>query len=112
MNTLRYKDYIGSVDFSEADNVFFGKIEGIGALVDYEGESVEDLKNSFREAVDDYLLFCEDEGIVSEKSFTGKMDLDFSPDLQMSVANMAKKAGMSINAFVRSVLERHVAAML
>ena len=29
MNTLTYKGYIGSVSFSEKDNVFFGKIEGI-----------------------------------------------------------------------------------
>ncbi len=112
MNTLKYKDYIGSVDFSEADNVFFGKIEGIGALVNYEGESVVGLKNAFKEAVDDYIDFCQDEGIVPEKSFTGKMDLELSPDLQMNVTAMAKKAGMSINAFIRSVLERHVAAML
>lgn len=112
MNTLRYKDYIGSVDFSEADNVFFGKIEGIGALVNYEGDSVEELRNAFKEAVDDYLIFCEDEGIIPEKSFSGKLDLDITPDLQMNVAALAKKAGMSINAFVRNVLERHVAAML
>ena len=29
MNTLKYKGFIGSVDFSEEDNIFFGKIEGI-----------------------------------------------------------------------------------
>lgn len=67
MNTLRYKDYIGSVDFSEADNVFFGKIEGIGALVNYEGDSVEELKNSFREAVDDYLLFVKMRALFQKK---------------------------------------------
>lgn len=112
MNTLKYKDYIGSVDYSAEDSVFYGKIEGIGDLVDYEGESVDELKSAFREAVDDYLVFCEDEGIVPQKSYSGKVDLDLTPDLQMNVANMAKKAGMSINAFVRSVLERHIAAML
>lgn len=29
MNTMTYKGYLGSVAFSEKDNVFFGKIEGI-----------------------------------------------------------------------------------
>lgn len=37
MNTLKYKDFIGSVAFSEADNVFFGKIEGIDGLIYFEG---------------------------------------------------------------------------
>ena len=32
MNTMTYKGYIGSVAFSEKDNVFFGKIEGINGL--------------------------------------------------------------------------------
>ena len=39
MNTLTYKGYIGSVSFSEKDNVFFGKIEGINGLVNFEGFS-------------------------------------------------------------------------
>lgn len=43
MNTLKYKDFIGSVAFSEKDNVFFGKIEGIDGLVNFEGESVAEL---------------------------------------------------------------------
>lgn len=112
MNTLKYKDYIGSVDYSAEDSVFYGKIEGIGDLVDYEGESVVELRNAFKDAVEDYLAFCKDEGVEPQKNFSGKLNLDITPDLQMNVATLAKKAGMSINAFVRKVLERHVAAML
>ncbi len=33
MNTMTYKGYLGSVAFSEKDNVFFGKIEGINGMV-------------------------------------------------------------------------------
>ena len=61
MNTLNYKGYIGSVAFSEKDNVFFGKIEGINGLVNFEGESVKELTDAFHEAVDDYLEFCKDQ---------------------------------------------------
>ena len=58
MNTLTYKDYTGSVNHSEKDNVFFGKIEGINALVNYEGDNIDELTNAFHEAVDDYLNYC------------------------------------------------------
>lgn len=54
MNTLTYKGYMGSVNFSEKDSVFFGKIEGIDGLVNFEGESVKELTEAFHEAVDDY----------------------------------------------------------
>lgn len=63
MNTLKYKDFIGSVAFSEADNVFSGKIEDIDGLVNFEGESVAELTNAFHEAVDDYLAYCAEDGI-------------------------------------------------
>ena len=58
MNTLTYKGYIGTVNFSDKDNVFFGKIEGIDGLVNFEGESVKELTNAFHQAVDDYLEYC------------------------------------------------------
>ena len=61
MNTLKYKDFIGSVAFSEGDNVFFGKIEDIDGLVNFEGESVAELTNAFHKAVDDYLAYCAEE---------------------------------------------------
>ena len=28
-NTMQYKDYLGSVEFSEKDNLFYGKVLGI-----------------------------------------------------------------------------------
>ena len=63
MNTMTYKGYLGSVSFSEKDNVLFGKIEGVNALVNFEGETVKELKNAFHEAVDDYLAYCDEQGI-------------------------------------------------
>ena len=51
MNTMTYKGYLGSVAYSEKDNIFFGKIEGIDGLVNFEGESVSELKAAFHEAV-------------------------------------------------------------
>ncbi|MBE6265006.1 MAG: antitoxin HicB [Prevotella ruminicola] len=54
---MTYKGYIGSVAYSEKDQVFFGKVEGINGLVNFEGESVKELTEAFHEAVDDYLSY-------------------------------------------------------
>ena len=54
---MTYKGYNGSVAYSEKDQVFFGKIEGINGLVNYEAESVKELMYAFHEAVDDYIAF-------------------------------------------------------
>lgn len=112
MNTLTYKGYIGSVCFSEKDSVFFGKIEGINALVNFEGESVQELKKAFNEAVDDYLTYCIEEGIEPHKSYSGSLNVRISPDIHSKIATLAKQAGVSINAFIKEALEKQVASML
>ena len=112
MNTLKYKDYLGTVNFSEKDGVFFGKIEGIDGLVNFEGESVKELTKAFHDAVDDYIMYCEEEGIELHKSYSGSLNIRISPETHSCVAALAKQAGVSINAFIKSALEQKVAAML
>ncbi len=112
MNALKYKGYIGSVAFSEKDNVFFGKIEGIDGLVNFEGESVKELTDAFHEAVEDYLEYCKEEGIEPHKSYSGSLNIRISPEVHSKIAILAKQAGISINAFIKSAVEKQVATML
>lgn len=108
MNTLKYKGYIGSVAYSEPDKVFFGKLEGIDDLVNYEGESVMELTEAFHEAVDDYLIFCEEHNCKPEKSYSGSFNVRISPATHRDIANLAAEAGISINAFVKRALSEAV----
>ena len=55
---MQYEGYIGSVHYSNEDEVFHGKLEGIRDLVTYEGTDVESLKQAFHDAVSDYLETC------------------------------------------------------
>ena len=68
-NTIEYKDYVGNVEFSEEDEVFFGKVIGIRSLISYEGATVREVIKDFHNAVDDYLALCEVEGRESEKAY-------------------------------------------
>ena len=108
MNTMSYKGYLGSVAFSEQDNVFFGKIEGINGLVNFEGESVKELTEAFHEAVDDYLAYCEDEGITPDKSYTGVLNVRLTPDIHRQIAMLALQEGISINAYIKNAVEHKV----
>ena len=108
MNTMTYKGYLGSVAYSEKDQVFFGKIEGINGLVNFEGESVKELTKAFHEAVDDYLAYCKDEGIEPDKSYSGVLNVRLTPAIHRQIAILAQRAGMSINAFIRQVLAKEV----
>lgn len=112
MNTLTYKGYMGSVNFSEKDSVFFGKIEGIDGLVNFEGESVKELTSAFHEAVDDYLEYCKAEDIEPHKSYSGSLNIRITPEIHSRIATLAKQTGVSINAFIKKALENQIATML
>jgi predicted HicB family RNase H-like nuclease len=105
---MTYKGYIGSVAFSEKDSVFFGKIEGINGLVNFEGESVKELTEAFHEAVDDYLAYCEDEGIEPDKSYSGVLNVRLTPAIHRQIAMLARQAGLTLNAYIKDALEEKV----
>ena len=107
---MTYKGYIGSVAFSEKDNVFFGKIEGINGLVNFEGESVKELTEAFHEAVDDYLAYCKDESIEPDKSFSGVLNVRLTPAIHRQIAILARQAGMTLNAYIKEALQEKVEA--
>jgi len=105
---LTYKGFIGSVHFSTQDDVFFGKIEGINDLISFEGESVKELKKAFRNVVDEHIKDCERENIAVEKSYKGSFNLRLTPELHRRTAIAAKVQGITLNAFVRMVIEQNL----
>lgn len=111
MNTLSYKGYIGTVNFSEKDSVFFGKIEGIDGLVNFEGESVTELTEAFHDAVDDYIAYCEEEGLPLHKSYSGNLNIRINPETHSRLALYAKQKGVSLNAVISKSLDQAVLAM-
>lgn len=67
-NILYYKGYYGKIEYSAEDKVIYGKIMGIHSLISFESESATDIETEFHNAVDDYLSYCEEEGIEPEKT--------------------------------------------
>ena len=108
MNTMMYNGYLGSVNYSDKDQVFYGKIEGINGLVNFEGESVRELTEAFHEAVDDYLAYCENEGITPDKSYTGVLNVRLTPAIHRQIAMLALQEGISINAYIKNAVEHKV----
>lgn len=111
MNTISYKGFIGSVAFSEKDQVFFGKIEGIDGLVNFEGDSVSELTDSFHQAVDDYIAYCAEENLPLHKSYTGNLNIRINPETHSRLALAAKLAGISLNSLISQSLDKAVLSL-
>ena len=105
-NIMEYKGYIGSVEFSEEDGVFYGKVQGIRSLISYEGTNAKELVEDFHGAVDDYLSLCEAEGRVPEKAYKGSFNVRVSPELHRRAAQYAAAHQMTLNGFVESSIRQ------
>ena len=105
---LSYKGYFGSIHYNQEDRIFYGKIEFIRALISYEGKDADTLVAAFEEAVGDYLVTCEEQGIEPEKPFKGSFNVRIAPELHQQVAVAASQNGMSLNRFVAEALSQAV----
>ncbi len=103
-NTMEYKGYVGSVEFSEADGVFFGKVIGIRALLSYEGTNATELVEDFHGVVDDYLELCEAENKEPERAYKGSFNIRISPELHKQLAIRAMEAQTSLNSYIERAL--------
>ena len=98
---MQYRGYVGSVEFSENDNVLFGKVQGIRSLISYEGTSVQELIDDFHGAVDDYLALCAEEGIEPEVPYKGSVNIRFkTPETHRRAAIYAMTHDQSLNSFI------------
>lgn len=111
-NTMEYKNYVGSVEFSESDGVFFGKVMGIRAMISYEGTTAKELVEDFHGAVDDYLELCEAEGKEPERAYKGSFNVRVSPELHKQAVIYATSRQMSLNSLVEAALRNSLAPQI
>jgi predicted HicB family RNase H-like nuclease len=107
-NTLNYKGFLGSVTFSAKDDILYGKIECIEDLILFEGGSVSEIKNAFKEAVEDYIEKCKQTNKPLKKSFKGSFNLRVTPDLHQKAAKLATMKGISLNQLVQKAIEHEL----
>ncbi len=108
MSNLEYKGFKAKVEFSADDDVFFGRLIGIRDIVTFEGQTVDQLKESFKEAVDFHIEVCEKTGEKLKKPYSGKVFLRLPSELHARIAETAEASGKSINEWGKDILEKAV----
>ena len=66
MWTMQCRGYTGSINYSAADWVYYGRVLGIEGLISYEGKTITKLRQDFIGAIDDYLDMCAEQKIRPE----------------------------------------------
>ena len=66
---IKHKGYIASFSFDEKSNLFHGRVSNSIYPITFQGKSLKSTEQSFKDAVDDYLDWCQKHGKSPEKTF-------------------------------------------
>jgi predicted HicB family RNase H-like nuclease len=103
---MEYKGYLARVEFDDQANVFHGEVANIRDVITFQGTSVDELQQAFKDSVDDYLDFCKERGEEPEKPFSGRFMIRISPEQHRRMLLAAEKSGKDLNAWVSEVLDQ------
>ena len=101
---MEYKGYMGTVEYDSQAKIFHGDIINTRDVITFQGTTVNEIERSFRESINDYIAWCEEEGVEPEKPYSGKFNVRLSPELHRKTAILAKKINMSLNSFVEKAI--------
>jgi predicted HicB family RNase H-like nuclease len=107
-SVLEYRGYLGSVEYSDEDEVLHGRLEFIRDLVIYEAPDAQGLKQAFHEAVDDYVALCEQQGRKPDVPLKGSFNVRPGRDLHRRAMIFARRKGVNLNTVVSEALRRYL----
>ncbi|MCH8121721.1 MAG: type II toxin-antitoxin system HicB family antitoxin [Bacteroidetes bacterium] len=105
---LKYEGYTGHVEFDDDADLFHGEVLDLKDAVTFQGKTPSEIRQAFRDSIDDYLEFCKERGEDPDRPFSGRLILRLPKDLHRNAFLRAKEAGVSLNNWITSRLNESV----
>ena len=108
---MKYKGYLGTVEYDSQAKIFHGDIINTRDVITFQGSTIKEIERAFKESIDVYISWCNEEGVEPEKPYSGKFNVRLPPELHRQIAILAKKIKVSLNAFVERALTNEIALL-
>jgi len=108
---MEYKGYLGTVEYDAQAKIFHGDIINTRDVITFQGKTVNEIERAFKESINDYIVWCNEEGIEPEKPYSRKFNVRLSPELHKQIAILAKKRRISLNNFVEKAITNEIALL-
>ena len=103
---LEYKGYKGHVEFDDEQGSLHGEVVDTRDVITFQGTSVEEVEQAFRDSVDDYLEYCAERGEAPDRPFSGRLMVRLPAELHRRLFLEARDTGRSLNQLIAEKLER------
>ena len=108
-NIMNYKGYWAEVQYSDEDECFWGKVEGLkNSLILFEGDSVKDLKKDFKNAIDYYLENCKQNKEEPEQQCKGSLNVRLGVELHNKAKMKSIEKNISINELIKEAVSMYL----
>lgn len=107
-NLLEYGGYHARIELDSEEMIFVGTVFGINDSLSFHGTSIEELREHFKECIDDYLLLCSQIGKEPEKEFRGSFNIRIDPELHKEIAYSAFKNNRSMNKEIEIAVSEYL----
>ncbi len=99
---MEYRGYVAAVEFDESADILHGRVVNSGSypIATFEARDTKGLRQEFERSIDEYLAWCEEDGVEPKKPFSGKLNVRLGSELHGRVAAAAAAEGMSINSWI------------
>jgi predicted HicB family RNase H-like nuclease len=101
---MTYEGYTGVFNVDPDAKVIRGQVVDLKDTITFQGTTVPEAMQAFRDSVDDYLEFCESLGEKPERPFSGSFLVRLEPDVHRTLTALAQVLGVSLNKFVAGKL--------
>ncbi len=109
---MEYRGYMAAVEFDESADILHGRVVNSGSypIATFEAKDTKALRREFERSIDEYLAWCEEDGVEPRKPFSGKLNVRLGSELHGAVASAAAEEGMSINSWIVAALREAAGA--
>ncbi len=97
---LNYKGYIGKVEFDDETDILAGEVVNTRAVITFQGTTVQELREAFKDSVEDYLEFCAELGEEPEQLYSGELMLNLTPELYSEITLAATLEKKILNTWI------------
>ena len=87
---MKYKGYIAAVAFDQSAEILHGRVINSGPypIATFEAPDAGDLRGEFQRSIDEYLAWCDDDGVQPRNRFRPSCDVRAQADWRSSLRSL------------------------
>lgn len=105
---MEYRGYRGVVTFDSEADLLHGEVVDTRDVITFQGSSVSEVNQAFRDSVDEYLTICSERGRDPDRPYSGRIALRLPSQVHRAVAAAARTERKSLNAWLTELVAREV----